>query len=120
MYESKIYIVAPTTQYNKELGKVYAETIATFKLGYVDPLQNATEDYKPTKYYIYADDGETEILKDNYGDELRELTIDQLICHLTYTNGLAISRKACLLLSTLYAIKKTYYDGDLVCLHYGY
>lgn len=121
MYESKIYIVAPSSQRNKEVGKYWAETLAVFNLGYVDELQDVNKRYKPTSYYIYADDGDTEILEDKYGDELTELTVNQLMYELSIMDGkVAVSRRAATLLSVLLAIRKNYDDGDILCLHYGY
>lgn len=119
--ESKIYIVAPSNQRNKEVGKYWAETLAVFNLGYVDELQDVNKRYKQTSYYIYADDGDTEILEDKYGDELTELTLDQLMYELTIMDGkVAVSRRAATLLSALLTIRKNYDDGDILCLHYGY
>ena len=120
MYESRIYIVAPTWQRDSKSGKCFAETLAVFNLGYVETLEDATERYRPTNYFVYADDGETEILEDNYGKELRELTVDQLIDELSITDGMAVSRRAAMLLPTLRIIRLIYPKNDIVCLHYGY
>lgn len=122
MYESRIYIVAPTGQRDSKSGKCFAETLAVFNLGYVDSMIDipVSEHWKPTNYFVYADDGETEILEDMYGDELRELTVDDLISKLTFTDGIAVSRRAAILLSALRAIRLTYDKHDIVCLHFGY
>lgn len=120
MYESKIYIVAPTGQRDSKSGKYFAKTLAVFNLGYVKTLEDATERYRPTNYFVYADDGETEILEDMYGDELRELTIGELMGRLTCYDGVAVSRRAATLLGALHIIKRNYPENDIVCLHYGY
>ena len=120
MYESRIYIVAPTGQRDPKSGKCFAETLAVFNLGYVETLEDATERYRPTNYFVYADDGETEILEDEYGDELRELTVDQLIAELSINDGMAVSRRAAMLVSALRAIRLMYDKHDILCLHYGY
>ncbi len=119
MYESRIYIVAPTGQRDSKSGKCFAETLAVFNLGYVDTLEDATERYRPTNYFVYADDGETEILEDEYGKELRELSVDELIKGLRI-GGMAVSRRAATLLGSLVIIRELYNKNDIVCLHYGY
>lgn len=122
MYESRIYIVAPTGQRDSKSGKYFAETLAVFNLGYVDSMIDipVSKHWKPTNYFVYADDGETEILEDNYGDELKELTVDDLIGKLTFTDGIAVSRRAATLVSALRIIRLVYDKNDIVCLHYGY
>jgi len=79
-YESKFYVVNKTTQKSLDGKRYWAEVIASFDLCKVyavsDPIRNK---YKATDAYIYADDGNTEIIEDNYGDPLIEIPIDVMI-----------------------------------------
>lgn len=120
MYESKIYIVAPTEQYSRDAGKCFAEIIAVFNLGSVHTLIDINERYGPTNYYVYADDGDTRVMYDMYGEELRELTVDQLILELSIHMTVTFNNRVSVLLSTLRDIRELYDDNTILCLHYGY
>lgn len=115
-YEHRIYIVKPSTSILGECHKYWAKVIAVFNLGYTPDFPERLGRYPDTKYYIYADDGYTEITEDHYGDPLIEIPIRDLI------DGLeSLDKKSTYVIATLAALKIFKgCTGDLVALHYGY
>lgn len=79
-YESKLYFVQqlPTnSKYDTEIGpRAFAEKIAEVKMSKIGGMPSCFR--KPADCYIYADDGDTEILRDKYGDLLYECNIPTL------------------------------------------
>ena len=75
-YESKLYIVNKRNKYDGD-EKRYAQVIATYDMckyyGFGDTFKRKTD------CFIYADDGNTKILEDCYGDELGEASIEDVI-----------------------------------------
>lgn len=121
-YESKLYI-AEKTSIKGENGKTYAQVIAMFKMGKIGDLTNVFE--QETDCYFYADDGNTEVLEDCYGDALREATLEDVIYALeeAIDNGENYRRLFPLLsaLHTFYEQQKNgVWSKDIVVLHYGY
>lgn len=74
-YESKLYIVEKSDVGTREDGMKWAEVIATFDLCKVPDID--FRKYPPTKHYIY--EGDDDIIKDCYGEPLRELTVGEAI-----------------------------------------
>ena len=76
-YESRLYVVEKTdlSGYAYPEHK-YAQVVAMFDLCKVG-LHNSM--FRPTDCYIYASDGNTEIIADDYGDPLKELPIPEVI-----------------------------------------
>lgn len=73
-YESKLYVV---DKHNwKGCDGKWGEVIASFDLCCV-PINFAQ--YPATDCYIFADDGNTEIREDKYGDPLKEIPIEDAI-----------------------------------------
>lgn len=59
--------------------KFYVETIAIIEVGKFPELYNLFEKKGYiTDCYFYADDGDTEVFEDRYGDELQELPLEVL------------------------------------------
>lgn len=120
-YESKLYIVEKSKAFRGN-EKRYASVVAMFDMAKIGNMVNVFE--KKTDCYIYADDGNTQILEDKYGDELTEATVEDVI----YVLEEAISsgetyRRLYPLLSALIVIKEQQDEGtwkDVVVLHYGY
>lgn len=77
-----------------------------------------------TDCYIYADDGNTKILEDMYGDALKEASIEDVICVLeeAINNGEQYRRLFPLLsaLKVFNEQKKNDVWDNIVVLHYGY
>lgn len=117
-YESRIYVVNKSKYPIVIDGRKYAETIASFDACVYPNLSSAFE--KKTDCYIIADDGNTIVSKDKYGDELTEAPLSDVIRFLedevqrgeTY-------RRIKPLLGLLKGFDMEQWD-NLVCLHYGY
>ena len=126
-YCSRIYIVRKSKNdhmIDEETGKRYAEEIAMFNLEKITwELQDAFDLMPATDCYIYADDGNTMILEDCYGEPLREMSIEWLINalheELWRRRGTVYANTLCWMHDVLTSI---YLHGpsDYVCLHYGY
>lgn len=124
-YESKIYIVSKTTTtgFNATERMFYAEKIAEFKMGKFHNLANRLRDKPITDCFIYADDGDTQIIEDRYGKPLTETTpqfvidlLEELIADgETY-------RRVYPLLACLKAFEehKQQWGEEIAVLHYGY
>ena len=95
----------------------YAQRIATFDLGKMG------EEFKSvlcaeTAYYVYADDGNTRLIEDEYGDALREVDPVKLW---NFSEGLPFDdyRRRLVHPAALYSMWLTW-SKDLLILHYGY
>ena len=117
-YESIIYVVKKSSFSPDESGKRFASVIAMFN---ACKFYGLPEVFKmKTDCYIYADDGNTSITKDRYGDELTEAPLadvikfleNELQCGETY-------RRIKPLLALLKGFDMEQLE-NLVCLHYGY
>lgn len=118
-YESKIYVVRKGHMLGDNT-KRYAQKVAEFKLGKVYGVSDPLRRMPKTDCYIYADDGNTEIIEDCYGDELTECTPANLIKLIE--NDIALNGdywRYSLLLATLREVEKLK-DNQICCLHYGY
>lgn len=78
-YETRLYVVEKTSVRDSDLDKQWAQVIATFDLGKVRKISDRTTEYPPTGCYIYADDGNTQILEDDVGDPLKEIPLNNMI-----------------------------------------
>ena len=119
-YESKIYVVEKTSIIDNE--KRYAQEIATFKLGKIYFLSDVLRNNPITDCFVYADDGNTQVIEDRYGDALTESTIEEVISILekAVSNG-EDYRRIFPLLSTLNTIKERREQwGNIAVLHFGY
>ena len=76
--------------------------------------------YPETEYYIYADDGNTEIVEDAYGEPLREIPIDELIDILENDPEMQGYRRVEPFLALLKGFDQSKFDNNLVVLHYGH
>lgn len=124
-YESRIYIVHKNHSDDPD-GTRLCFVLASVNASKCDGLYNIFND---SKCWIYADDGNTEIRKDCYGDCLKEAEIKDVLdfiekkeielqslgykLHQFYP-GLSI------LYHTLNGVSSTNTWDNLVCLHYGY
>lgn len=120
-YESKIYIGEKSSIKDND-GMTYVQVIAMFDMCKMGNLINVFD--RKTNCYFYADDGNTKVLEDKYGDALTEAEIEDFI----YVLEEAIDsgenyRRIFPLLSTLQTIHEQQKDGrwkNIVLLHYGY
>ena len=120
-YESKIYI-AEKSGLKDDDGMTYAQVIAVFDMCKMGNLINAFD--RKTDCYFYADDGNTKVLEDRYGDALTEAEIEDFIYALEEAVGNGENyRRIFPLLSALQTICEQQKDGkwkNIVLLHYGY
>lgn len=120
-YESKIYIGEKSSMKDND-GMTYVQVIAMFDMCKMGNLINVFD--RKTDCYFYADDGNTKVLEDEYGDALTEAEIEDFI----YVLEEAIDsgenyRRIFPLLSTLQTIYEQQKEGrwkNIVLLHYGY
>lgn len=116
-YESKLYVV-DKHHHMKWRDKFWGEVIATFDLCKVYNLDFGK--FPATDCYIYADDGNTEIREDCYGDPLREIPIKDAIKMLEEViKKVDYYRRYQPCLSLLKGFNPDDWE-DLVVLHYGH
>lgn len=120
-YESKIYIGEKSGIKDND-GMTYVQIIAMFDMCKMGNLINVFD--RKTDCYFYADDGNTKVLEDRYGDALTEAEIEDFIYVLEEAVGSGEDyRRIFPLLSTLQTIYEQQKDGiwkNIVLLHYGY
>lgn len=121
-YESKLYIVEKSNLTPYKDGKRYANVISMFDMCKFYELSDILREQKETDCYIFADDGNTKILKDRYDQKLTEASIPFVISILEkILEGGETYHRIYPLLNTL----KTFEEqkdkwGELAVLHYGY
>jgi bisphosphoglycerate-independent phosphoglycerate mutase (AlkP superfamily) len=120
-YESKLFIVEKHEKLESD-PKKYASVIAMFDMC---KIGNLTDVFKQnTDCYFFADDGNTRVLKDKYGDVLKEASVEDVIQVLenAVTSGETYRRIAPLLstLKTIFEQQKNNAWKDIAILHYGY
>jgi len=116
-YESKLYIVNKRGSLTSET-KQWAEVIAVFNMCKFGAFNEIFK--KETDCYFYADDGNTEVIKDKYGSALTEASIEQVIEYLeNYRANQPHYRRVDPLLGLLKSFNPSDWQ-DLVVLHYGY
>ena len=122
-YESRIYIVEKTNcSYTEENGMKYARVLAMFDVSKFYELSDWFRNKPATKHYIYADDGDTQIIEDRYGDTLKEASVEEVIDRLEriVENG-EDYRRIFPLLAALKAFElHSNQWGNIAVLHYGY
>lgn len=120
-YESKLYVVEKASKFPNEEMR-YSQIIAMFDLCKFYPISSVRDNYPATDCYFYADDGNTRVLEDRYGDPLREMPIEDVIDILenTLLSG-DDYRRIYPALATLKALEsKKHQWRELAVLHYGY
>lgn len=120
-YESKIYIGEKSSLKDND-GMTYVQVITMFDMCKMGNLINVFD--RKTDCYFYADDGNTKVLEDKYGDALTEAEIEDFIYVLEEAVDSGENyRRIFPLLSTLQTIYEQQKDGrwkNIVLLHYGY
>lgn len=122
-YCSKLYIVEKTNVIEDDETR-YARVITMFDMGQILEVSDVLRKQKETDCFIYADDGETMILDDCYGQPLTESTVDEVIDILQSDQGLCHEyRRAYAVLAALGIYHYQELNGlwhNLAVLHYGY
>jgi hypothetical protein len=125
-YESRLYVVKKGLfekgiEINGSIQRMtYAEKIAEFNLCKVYAVSDKMRRYNTTDAYFYSDDGETEIVLDCYGEQLKEIPMNDAIKILedAIVEDPDYRRyKPCL--NLLKGFDQNQW-GELVVLHYGY
>ncbi len=75
-YESKLYVIEKCNILLPDDKHKYADVIAAFDLCKCGLHRRQ---FRDTEYAFYADDGNTLVTEDCYGDTLGELTVDEVI-----------------------------------------
>lgn len=122
-YESKLYIVEKSNcSYTEENGMKYAEVLAMFDVSKFYALADWFSNKPSTKHYIYADDGDTQIVEDRYGDTLKEASVKEVVEKLEriVENGEDYKRIFPLLAALKAFESHSNQWGDIAVLHYGY
>lgn len=127
-YESKIYIVRRSGQYDPDIDKTWAEVLGVFNLGRVTvTYENLVREHPATDLFVYADDCATRIIEDCFGEPLKEFSLldmrnilyeemDRRGAH-GYSDSMWTLAKGVL---PLLIQKHGFSNGKIVCLHYGY
>lgn len=116
--ESRIYVVEKSRLAPDEDGKRWAEVVAVFNASKFPGLPEVFK--RETDCFLYADDGDTRIIEDRYGDELTEAPISDVIKFLENEVQRGENyRRIKPLLALLKGFDMEQWD-NLVCLHYGY
>jgi len=122
-YDCKIYLVNKTdVSLESDDGLVFSEVIAMFdlcKMDYNGAYHKLVKEAKPTNCYIYADDGDTKITTDNYGDKLKELPFLELLAALKKDNTGYRRVMPLIAMLAMFKIEKDKWP-DLTILHYGH
>lgn len=125
-YESRLYVIEKNTEV--PLGRsdsprpmYWGEVIAVFNLCVLDGYVSAMfrRNFPNTDAYIYADDGDTLITEDLYGDPLTEIPVPDAIRILEEAAARDDYRRyaPCIQMLKGFDPKKWH---NLVVLHYGY
>lgn len=122
-YETKLYVVDKYRKFPDE-EKRYAQVVAMFNMSKCYFLSDVLRYEPKADCYFYADDGDTQVLEDRYGEPLRETTVETVIGLLedAIANGEDYRRIFPLLsaLKTIQEQKQNGWWGDIAVLHYGY
>ena len=128
-YDSRFYIVQSYRREHDSIGQwfkgkdkpmFFADKIAIYELGKDYEVSDAINRTRPfTDLYVYADDGNTEIVEDDCGAPLREMTIDWLLPILELAEAKEHYRRRSVLINLLKSFDKDEW-GNLTVLHYGH
>lgn len=117
-YESKLYVVNKHEKFSSEY-RCWGEVIAMFNLCKVYDVSDKMRKYPETDCYIFADDGNTEIVEDRYDDVMKEIPIDDAIKIIEEASMDDNYRRYAPCLALLKSFDKSQWE-NLVVLHYGY
>lgn len=126
-YESTIFVVRKS-QLKMDNNLLYANRLAAFELGKLNTdIVSELKSYPYTDCFIYGVDGNTEIIKDRYDEQLREVSLPTMveIIEKAKSDGTATTNLVCMkaYIESLLLYQKKYNisnDGSLVCLHFGH
>lgn len=117
-YESRLYVVNKHEKFSSEY-RCWGEVIAMFNLCKAYGVSDKMRKYPETDCYIFADDGNTEIVEDKYDDVMKEIPIDDAIKIIEEVSMNDNYRRYAPCLALLKSFDKSQWE-NLVVLHYGY
>lgn len=117
-YESRLYVVNKYEKFSSEY-RCWGEVIAMFNLCKVYDVSDKMRKYPETDCYIFADNGNTEIVEDKYDDVMKEIPIDDAIKIIEEASMNDSYRRYAPCLALLKSLDKSQWE-NLVVLHYGY
>ena len=82
-YEVKLFVVEKSPTCFNENFSYWGQEIATYELCVCNQVSDFMDKKNPTDCYVYADDGNTQIVEDYYGDPLHECEISEFYEFLT-------------------------------------
>lgn len=119
-YESRIYVVRKSNfSWDENSNKKYAEKMAMLDMCKCYSLSDKLRKCPKTDCYIYADDGNTQIMEDCYGEELTECSIEKAIEYVEKAMAHADYWRYNVLHAMLTEFKK-WETPAIVVLHFGY
>ena len=119
-YESKLYVIRKSCLSKDECGLRFAEKIAEINLCCGPEWHQVAKCYPETDSYIYADDGNSKITEDRYGDKLTEIPLASAIKILEEAYEHTNYRRYKIALGLLKSFEPDKWIDEVVVLHYGY
>lgn len=116
-YESRLYVVDKTTIFDGEM--VYGQKVAMFDLCKVEAVSAQLTAYPETNVYFFADDGNTKVVNDNYGQPLTEIPLKDVINIIESAMKTDAYRRYKPCLELLKGFDESQWN-NLVVLHYGH
>ena len=122
-HENRLYFCQRTNTLSLDGTKKWAQVIMMVEMGKYSSLHKLFIDQgKPTDYYIYDTDENTEIRKDDEGEPLLELPLEAVYHWITIESFLKEYRR----LDMLKAVADYFHNNlnswhdDIIVLHYGH
>lgn len=120
-YESKLYVIKKGSVKGSS-GKIYGMHVAAFEMGCVYEMVGMIKKYPHTDTFFFADDGNTEVTSDAYGEPLTEIPVKDManiIRGLSEHDVYNVYRRYKPVLAFLDAIDESEWH-NIVVLHYGH
>ena len=117
-YERKLYVIEKGI--TKGLcGKIYGMHVAAFEMGRVDEMVEMIKKYPYTNTFFFADDGNTEVTSDAYGEPLTEIPVKDMANIIRELSKQDVYRRYKPVLAFLDTIDESEWH-NIVVLHYGH
>ena len=120
-YESKLYVV-DKMEYAIPEFKPWGQVICMIDICKYPVVSDFMREHPDTDCYIYADDGNTEIIEDRYGEPLKECDVEELF---EFVNTLVENGETYRRVFPLHAMLKSFVEHknewqNLKVLHFGH
>ena len=117
-YESKLYVIEKGSVKGLS-GKIYGMHVAAFEMGCVYEMVEKIKKYPHTDTFFFADDGNTEVTSDAYGEPLTEIPVKDMANIIRELSEHDVYRRYKPVLAFLDAIDESEWN-NIVVLHYGH